>query len=285
MRTASLLLSLPLVIGLAGAARANGTPTARLEVTASSTLAGKQDRYAPWRAVDGQQDTAWCEGRKDEGTGEALVLALGEPQRVAEMRVRAGFHKSDALFKKNNLPAKLEVVLDDGRTIAVDVPDARAEVTVPVGGAAVREVTIRFAAVTRRGMNDTCLSEVALVASGGQEIDLWVGVSAEAAAGLPAWIEEYERAVEGCDAATLAQFIAVPIKYVLDLWMGGKQRVSAKKPADLAKACREGAIPTPTGGVQGGWRPGTLLLDGQAGVAVPMMLIEWRGGRWMLVEI
>jgi len=48
----------------------------RLQATASSTLQGRQDRYGPARACDGDPRTAWVEGAADDGEGEWLQLEL-----------------------------------------------------------------------------------------------------------------------------------------------------------------------------------------------------------------
>jgi hypothetical protein len=39
-------------------------------ISASSSRAGKTlDAYAPWKVLDGNADTLWCEGKADAGSG------------------------------------------------------------------------------------------------------------------------------------------------------------------------------------------------------------------------
>src|SRR5687768_16902041 len=72
-----------------------------LEVSASSTLKGKGERYAAWRAVDfdvsssddmtrSYYATAWCEGKKNEGVGESLTFS-GQPISLTGLGIAAGF--------------------------------------------------------------------------------------------------------------------------------------------------------------------------------------------------
>src|SRR5689334_7046092 len=92
------------------------------EVTATSTFADKsrRDAYAAWRVLVYEQEadqsasvsipaTAWCEGKPDEGVGEAITIALAAPARLDAIRIAAGVWKTPKLFTTNNQIAALEV--------------------------------------------------------------------------------------------------------------------------------------------------------------------------------
>jgi len=74
-----------------------------MEVKASSTLAHAADRYAPKNAWDGDPQTAWVEGKADEGIGETLTLLPTEPIAwPAGIAVTMGYARSDATWSEND---------------------------------------------------------------------------------------------------------------------------------------------------------------------------------------
>ena len=76
-------------------------------------LDGNMDRddfscsFAAFRAFDKNQETAWSEGVKGPGIGEALVVKLEDSSKP--IKIRPGFAISEALFKQNNRPRKIRV--------------------------------------------------------------------------------------------------------------------------------------------------------------------------------
>src|SRR5690349_9546870 len=77
-----------------------------LSADATSTLKDKKHAYDAWRAVDGQVGTAWCEGTKSEGVGEALTIT-GDNLSFSRINIATGYWKSDKLFAANNQPTQL----------------------------------------------------------------------------------------------------------------------------------------------------------------------------------
>lgn len=66
--------------------------------------------YGAPALVDGDERTAWVEGVKGLGVGEAVVVPLpGAPD--APLEIRAGYGKSPELYLKNARPRRLEVLL------------------------------------------------------------------------------------------------------------------------------------------------------------------------------
>ena len=137
-------------------------------VTATSTLAAKSpNAYAPARVLeladiehDLPPSSAWCEGKPDEGIGEGVTLAFAAPTKIKEVVLRAGFWKTEKLFRANNIVTGVELRTDDGRKKSVALPAKLEVVTVALGGAAVRELTVSIARVKKGKMNDSCLSNV-----------------------------------------------------------------------------------------------------------------------------
>ncbi len=165
------------------------------EVTATSTFADKarRDAYAAWRVLAYEQAadqsasvsipaTAWCEGKPDEGVGEAITIALAAPARIDAIRIAAGVWKTPKLFAANNQIAALEVALD-GVPTAVKPPASRTWLEVPVGRE-VSTIAIKLAEVKPGKMNDSCLSGVELVRNRQALIPL-LGVDGGANAELP----------------------------------------------------------------------------------------------------
>jgi len=152
------------------------------EVTATSTLPGKKkepDRYAPWRVLQprkvdtGCEDaprvplTAWCEGKADEGIGEAITIKLGEPRPLKQVEVAAGWWSTAKLFRANNRPTRIGLETDAGHKLTQAVSTKkRAWVRFALDGKPVSTVTLRILAVDQGRINDSCISEVRLDGGG-----------------------------------------------------------------------------------------------------------------------
>ena len=209
--------------------------------TATSTLApsGKHS-YDAWRPLL-DPPSPWCEGKPDEGVGEALVIAFPAATKVDELDLVGGVDKSPALFKANNLPTAIDVVTDDGRTIAA-APDAEnGYAEVKIGGAPTKSLTLRFAKVKRGRMNDTCISHVRIDAGGRT---LLVGVTAAQYAQLGPALADIWKAVHDCDAASAKQHVRYPLPVETT---GNNDHMVTKKLADaaaLVRACKKGDVPT-----------------------------------------
>jgi hypothetical protein len=62
--------------------------------------------YAPFKALDGKNDTAWVENNSGQGINEVIVVAIDCTQSIS---IWAGFGKNDTLFYKNNRPKRIRV--------------------------------------------------------------------------------------------------------------------------------------------------------------------------------
>ncbi len=62
--------------------------------------------YTALSAMDGDTSTAWCEGKKDEGVGEVLVVKVDTTKPV---RIWSGLGASDHLYKANNRARKIRI--------------------------------------------------------------------------------------------------------------------------------------------------------------------------------
>ena len=276
-------------------------------VTATSTLADKHDAYNPTLTLvpklgtdkktgDLRYDSAWCEGKKDEGIGEAITIKLARPMVIPKVTIKAGVWMTQALFDANNQVTGLEIVTDDGRKLPVTASDKRTEVEVAVGGAPVSSVVVRITSVKKGKMNDSCISEITF-----GDDPIAVGFDANAVATFPAvtrelWATLFNPA-EGatqCDAKVLAKYVDFPFSYVeLENTLAHdeakrfvKHRHTLPTAAAWEKACKANQF---LGG--GSTLPSTKIEAygvGQLGVRFEMamtsqaMRMVWRGGKWRL---
>lgn len=201
------------------------TPLAVAEVTSTSTLAGparQPDRYAPFRVlapevalVDSPSwtmdapDAAWCEARPDEGTGEAITIKLAGPRAVRSVAVQAGFWKSQKLFAANNRPTRLGLETDDGQKLAVAAPAGRKEALFKLSGKPITAITLRFLAVKKGRINDTCISRITV--DGVRSAVVGVDAAAQAAV-LPNAFAALAKDLNGWQPA-LKGGLAYPFRY------------------------------------------------------------------------
>jgi hypothetical protein len=186
-------------------------------VTATSTFPDKRDAYAAWRTIvpDHRQDdsgtetlwSAWCEGRKDEGIGEAVTVTLAEPTQIDGVRVAAGVWRTDKLFAANNQVTALEVIADGkSRTLKASGKDEWAELKI---GAKVTTLVFKLAAVTKGRMNDSCISGIQLV-QGGVAVSPVIGVDRAALAALRPTIQAIVGALEAPGKKGLEPYLVFP---------------------------------------------------------------------------
>lgn len=129
-----------------------------LGLTASATSSAKGDE--PWYALGGDPTKIWCEGKGDEGIGEALVFHFAEPTKVESLRLRAGAWRSPDTFRTHNRITQLRVVTDSGEPKVVSLSEQRVNVDVAMGRDRVQEIRLEIAAVAKGKINDTCISGV-----------------------------------------------------------------------------------------------------------------------------
>jgi hypothetical protein len=282
-----------IVCAWAAVAAADEPETTRITVvksiTATSTLAGKKkDGYAAFHILDGRNDesgeppqTAWCEGKPDEGLGEAVTIAFDTPVVVAEVAIKAGFWKTEELFRANNRVTAIDVVTDDGHAHAVAFPDRMEEVTAPVGGAPTRTLSFRIAKVKKGKMNDSCIAGVSLKTE--PESTLAVGMDPQLAAAINA----AERALGGCDEKVIARALGFPFRWVPV--SHDKDRFEYKSAAEVKASCGKADGEWPQPRVPGldvdtkGKR--VYVTDGACGADCVQWGFEKAGDVWKLVWI
>jgi hypothetical protein len=211
-------------------------PTLTVTASATSTLSQKGKTYEAWYALGGDPTKFWCEGKPDEGIGEALVLKLAVATTIESLTLRAGVWRSPELFHANNRITELTIVTDDGRTKKVPIREERENVDVALGGAPVKQLELRIAAVTKGKADDTCISGVELHTNPASGLVL-VTTSAPA---LADELAKVWRAFGDCTEAALRTEVQYP--FALDeTWTHAKHYKDAKA---LRKACKDGAFST-----------------------------------------
>ena len=72
-------------------------------ITSSSTLNPQVgNSYAPKNIADGNNNTAWVEGAKGHGIGETIMITFESPMKIGTIRVKNGYGKNAAVYKKNS---------------------------------------------------------------------------------------------------------------------------------------------------------------------------------------
>jgi hypothetical protein len=195
------------------------------------------------RAIDERSDTAWCEGASDEGVGQSWTVTFEEPTVVDEVVLEPGMRKSDRLFASNNLPTRLEVKGDDGKSTSASSKDWQRPVA-RLPARATRQITVTFAEVDKRAMNDdTCLTDLSL-RRGGRSLMLITGANRSAVTALPGAVRELSRALKVCDAGALGRMVRFPLSYVQ-----GREgeappaRYRFRHAAALVKGCKKKQAP------------------------------------------
>jgi hypothetical protein len=246
--------------------------------TATSTLAAKGKAFDPWFALGGDPTKFWCEGKSDEGVGEALVLKLSAPTKIESLVLRAGVWRSPELFAANNRITELDVVTDDGRVKKVKLNDRREDVDVSLGRAPVTELRLEIAAVAKGKLDDTCISGVELHTSPPTSIVL--GADAAAAAALAPAFAKVWHAFGACDEKALGAQLQFPFSY----GETGRAKHYANAKA-VRKACKDGAFSS--------FQPATASLHlrstAPGKVVVATDTLEWRfalaAGAWKLTNL
>jgi hypothetical protein len=206
-----------------------------LGVDATSTLRDKHHAYDAWHALDGSMTTAWCEGAKSDGVGEALTIT-GHSLSFTRLEIAAGFWKTEKLFAANNQPTRLTITVTshdgDETTSEVSVASGMdATVFEPGGSVDAMSIRIEFSSVSKQKLSDTCISNVSIY--DGAEARVPYFDTAASIDDLMTAIFALEDAFASCDAAALKTNTSFPLTI-------GKKKL--KKLKDLAKWCTPAAL-------------------------------------------
>ena len=105
------------------------------KVTASSTLAPQKGNvYDAKNVADGDFETVWVEGAKNDGTGEWIEATLEVPKPVEEVTIGGGYLKEEALFEANARPKEVEIILNGEHRFKATLPDRDQAADLPVIG-------------------------------------------------------------------------------------------------------------------------------------------------------
>ncbi len=175
------------------------------------------------------------------------TVELGAPTKVASVSVKAGFWKTEELWKANNQITGLDVITDDGRVLHATPPATMDAVEVAIGGAPVKRLDFKITKVKKGRMNDSCITGITLTTAPAAQLVL--GADPELVAAIP----RIERALSGCDEKELAAAIGFPFGYEPADDDEGKRAkpVEHRSAADLAKACKKRPDAVPKGGLPG----------------------------------
>lgn len=86
----------------------------------SSVYSSWSEMYGPRKAFDGNPETAWCEGASGYGIGETLMVPVDATEDV---RIWAGFGKSQKLWAANSRPRKVKVWVLQAEFMSVNEND------------------------------------------------------------------------------------------------------------------------------------------------------------------
>lgn len=79
--------------------------------------------YGPRNLTDGNDNTAWVEGRDGQGLGEFVVLDFDSPRTVRGLTIRNGYAKSPDIFAKNSRVKDVELRFSTGDSLDVTLKD------------------------------------------------------------------------------------------------------------------------------------------------------------------
>ena len=139
-----------------------------VEISASSSLRGQDPdnpdglpRYDPWRAWDGERETAWVEGAFGPGQGEWLMAEFLEPggYEVYRVGLLGGYSKGE-LFKKNNRIKAASLIFSNGSSQRIELEDKEAMQFFEIDPVKTEYVKLVIEEVYRGSKyDDTCVSE------------------------------------------------------------------------------------------------------------------------------
>lgn len=97
-----------------------------VDYCASSVLKSqKANHYNPAMMFDGNRETAWVEGEKDNGVNETLTLHFDRPRQLAGFEIINGYDKTESIWQANARVKSVEATTSDGQTLTVSLQDVR----------------------------------------------------------------------------------------------------------------------------------------------------------------
>ncbi|HEY5935617.1 MAG TPA: discoidin domain-containing protein [Kofleriaceae bacterium] len=271
-----------------------------VEATASSSAAGKNDKFAAWRAVDGLTETAWCEGKPDEGVDQTIKLTFAEPIKVTRLDLYVGLHGTAKEYGENNQPSKvtvqtapktgdamvvlgkaIPVVSKHDMLVKLDLKTART----------IQVLELSLAGVTRgtnAKVNHTCISDISLVSEKKEVVNFLYGLSAEAMTSLQASVNVLRTAMAGCEEKVLSYAVKFPLEHRI-VAEEDSRTIKHKTAKALVKACAKKGFPTipvDTDDAQlSATGLGRVSLEPSASSDVFRFDMIWTDGGWKLASL
>lgn len=129
------------------------------QITASSTLPDQSgNNYSPSNLMDGNANTAWCEGVAGDGVGEWVKLDFGQPQVVNGLEILNGLTKSKASYLANNRFKRVQLEFSEGQRLVMSSDALKYELDEPIQTSWIKLTILEVESGT--AYPDTCISEV-----------------------------------------------------------------------------------------------------------------------------
>jgi hypothetical protein len=129
------------------------------KISASSTLSAQAgNTYDAANLVDGNPNTAWCEGVAGDGIGESIMIDFGSVQRVNGIELLNGLVKSNKLYKQNNKIKKMKLEFSDGHSLILDSYFLKNDFEKPIKSSSMKITILEVERGTK--YRDTCISEL-----------------------------------------------------------------------------------------------------------------------------
>jgi hypothetical protein len=114
-------------------------------------------------AIDGDPETAWCEGVAGDGVGERLTVYLAEPAMIEAVRLKAGYQKDAERFEQNRAPTAATLLVGGTsqrlELVAEQAVFSELRLAEPVMS---DSITLVIEATTEAPFAVTCISEMEL---------------------------------------------------------------------------------------------------------------------------
>lgn len=143
----------------------------KMTCVSSRLASGKGDSYGVGGLLDGLRATAWCEGERGDGIGEAITVRLEAAAPLLGLTIRNGDARSKERYQRNNRVRVLDLMLvsyderEPQRSMQIvlrDTPDEQ-HIRLPwrIGDPRLLELTIAEVYPGTQ-FKDTCITELGL---------------------------------------------------------------------------------------------------------------------------
>lgn len=117
--------------------------------------------YGPRNLADGSSATAWCEGVRGNGIGEAITIRIDDGPPFRRLLIRNGYGKSSSVYADNGRIRTLAITTDTGVDTMAELVDQIGELPVYLPEPALRWVRLEIVDVYPGArFADTCLDFV-----------------------------------------------------------------------------------------------------------------------------